>query len=171
MEDLICACAGSRPGNFPWNYYGLTYSPYISRLYEKVLDLVDMGVTTFICGMAMGVDMDIAETVIKIRKEFNLELRLECAIPFPDQVKGFPYSWKIRYNDIIARADKVTVIGSKYSKQCYHERNRYMIDRCNILFAVWNGKQKGGTAYTIKYAYKMNKKVEILNLTEIEDRD
>ena len=46
-----------------------------------------------------------------------------------------------------------------------------MIDNCDVLFAVWNGSQTGGTAYTIRYAYKSNKKVEILNLTDIQSRD
>ena len=63
------------------------------------------------------------------------------------------------------------LVSKSYDRQCYHRRNRYMIDNCDVLFAVWNGLQTGGTAYTIRYAYKLNKKVEILNLTDIQSRD
>ena len=32
---LTCAVTGSRPANFPWNYYGLTFAPYIELLRER----------------------------------------------------------------------------------------------------------------------------------------
>lgn len=168
---LTCAVTGSRPANFPWNYYGLTFAPYIELLREKVRNLIDYGVTAFICGMAMGVDMDVAETVLKFRREYDPDIRLVCAVPCPDQQRAYPYSWKLRYKKILENADKVVVVSKSYDRQCYHRRNRYMIDNCDVLFAVWNGLQTGGTAYTIRYAYKSNKKVEILNLTDIQSRD
>ena len=47
------------------------------------------------------------------------------------------------------------------------ERNRYMVDRSDYVLAVWNGKQHGGTWYTMGYAIKQQKQLEILRLDEI----
>lgn len=41
-------------------------------------------------------------------------------------------------------------------------RNREIIDRCDILFACYDGRKTGGTFYTIKYAQKKYKPVTVL---------
>ena len=38
-----------------------------------------------------------------------------------------------------------------------------MIDNSDALLAVWNGDNKGGTAYTVHYARQMGKEIVILN--------
>ena len=52
----------------------------------------------------------------------------------------------------------------KYNQNCMLERNRYMVDKSDYVFAVWNGERHGGTWYTIEYAKKNHKPVGILNL-------
>ena len=38
-------------------------------------------------------------------------------------------------------------------------RNRYMIDKCDVLIAVYDGFSKGGTYNAINYAKKIGKKI------------
>ena len=38
------------------------------------------------------------------------------------------------------------------------ERNRYMVDRCDVLFAYMYAK-RGGTYYTVSYAEKKRKEI------------
>ena len=41
-----------------------------------------------------------------------------------------------------------------------------MVDRSDMLFAVWNGKQTGGTASTVRYAVKQGKPHELFDLRD-----
>ena len=43
------------------------------------------------------------------------------------------------------------------------ERNRFMVDHADMLFAVYNGEWRGGTAATVRYARKLEKRILILN--------
>ena len=44
------------------------------------------------------------------------------------------------------------------------KRNRYMVDKSQMVIAVFNGEEKGGTWYTIKYAKNKNVQTEIIDL-------
>ena len=63
------------------------------------------------------------------------------------------------------------MVSDRYTPQCYFTRNRYMVDSSDMLFALWNGEQSGGTAYTIKYAMSRNKRIEMLDLRYIQNAE
>lgn len=42
-------------------------------------------------------------------------------------------------------------------------RNRWLIDHANFVLAVYNGLPKGGTAYTVNYAYEKKRAVIIID--------
>lgn len=44
-----------------------------------------------------------------------------------------------------------------------NERNRYMVEKSEIVIALWNGKPSG-TYNTIKYAQSLNKKIKLLRI-------
>ena len=73
----------------------------------------------------------------------------------------------LRYEKILKRADCSVVLSEHYTQSCMFERNRYMVDNSDYVLAVWNGEKKGGTWYTIDYARKKNKPVEVLDLNKI----
>lgn len=43
-----------------------------------------------------------------------------------------------------------------------------MVDKSDIVIAVFNGTEKGGTWDTISYAQKQNKPIEIIDLYKIK---
>ena len=163
-----CCCTGHRPKGFPFYYDvdDVSHNIYIQTLEEKIeLAITKYGITNFISGMALGVDMDFAELVLKFRKKYSITL--ECAIPCPTQtLKWYDY-YKIRYKRILAKADKITLISEYYTQNCMFERNRYMVDKSELVIAVFNGIKKGGTWYTINYAQKQNKNIDLLDLCKI----
>lgn len=142
------------------------YLTYLKTLENKIKTaIVDYGVTCFISGMALGVDLDFAEIVLNLRKTFLITL--ECAIPCPNQT----YRWSVRdikrYKQIIKRADKVTLLSERYTPDCMLKRNRYMIDKSALAIAVFNGIKQGGTWYTIRYAKAKGVRVMTINLNEM----
>jgi len=162
---LICCCTGHRPQKFPFDYggNGKQFLLYLQALKNKIIAAItERGVKHFISGMALGVDLDFAETVLKLRKKYCITL--ECAIPCPNQTLNWTEKDKARYGKIIKKADSVTLFSESYTHDCMLKRNRYMIDKSDIVIAVYNGIPSGGTWYTIKYAAKTNKSIELIKL-------
>ena len=61
------------------------------------------------------------------------------------------FSEKTKFNRILRKADIVKEINDHYFPGCYQVRNQWMVDRSNLVIAVFNGK-RGGTKNTIDYA-------------------
>lgn len=105
-----CCCTGHRPKSFPFAY-GIDlqkHNAYLKTLEQKIeFSVSNYGITNFISGMALGVDMDFAEIVIKLRK--NYPITLECAIPCSNQTLHWRDKDKLRYNNILKEADKVSL--------------------------------------------------------------
>ena len=78
---------GHRPAKLPWKYKkeGLEYDEYCESLSCYIDDCIRHGYTHFISGMALGVDMDFAETVLDFKAQYGFPILLECAIPCPNQ--------------------------------------------------------------------------------------
>ena len=70
---------------------------------------------------------------------------------------------------MLSHCGKKTLVSSGYFTGCEQKRNRYMVDKSDLVFAVWNGEEKGGTWNTIRYAERKGRKTEILLLSDIMD--
>ncbi len=164
-----CCCTGHRPKGFPFEY-GVDlkkHNLYLQMLKQKIeLAITEYGITNFISGMALGVDMDFAELVLKLRNIYPVTL--ECAIPCPDQILKWNAGDKLRYKRILKSADTVTLISKRYSPESMLKRNRYMVDKSELIIAVFNGIQKGGTWYTVNYAKNNNKFIQLIDLNKIK---
>lgn len=113
--------------------------------------LAAASVRTFLCGMALGFDLLCAEEVLLLREE--LPVRLVACIPCADQAARYPKSARERYERILDRCDERAVLHECYCDGCMFERNRYMVDRADLLLAYYTGR-RGGTKYTVGYAEK-----------------
>ena len=85
------------------------------------------------------------------RKKTNNDLHLICALPHPNFESRRSMTEKMRFNKIIKNADIVKEINNHYFTGCYQVRNEWMVDRSNLVIAVFNG-QKSGTKNTVDYA-------------------
>ncbi len=106
-----CCCTGHRPKGFPFRYGEdeQKHDAYLRALRQRVEFVVTQyGVTHFISGMAIGVDMDFAEIVIELRSRFSVTL--ECAIPCANQTLKWSDKEKSRYTEILSQADEVNFI-------------------------------------------------------------
>lgn len=164
-----CCFTGHRPKGlgYPEN------SPQCEKLKGKIRDILVRliereNVTAFISGMALGVDLYAAETVCELKSEYP-GITLECALPCPEQSRNWKNGEKARYAAVIAAADKTTLLRPVYSKGCMQQRNRYMVDGSDLVFAVWNGNP-GGTAMTVRYARSKNKPILLLDPNTLECR-
>lgn len=157
LKKHRCCFTGHRPEKL-----GVTEKEVKKLLKQEITKAIENGYTTFISGMARGIDMWAAEIVLEERKS-NADIKLICASPY----NGFENRWsndeKEKYRDIIEKADYVKYVCEHYSKQCFQIRNIYMVDRSSRVIAAYNGAS-GGTENTI--AYSRQKQVEVINIFE-----
>ncbi len=166
MAAKVCAFTGHRPGKLPWGYN--ENDPRCLALKGRLYDVVDTicasGIDRFLCGMANGCDLYFAETVLLLQEQYP-HIRLEAAVPCPGQSSRWSERDRARYESILARCGKVTVISPAYTRSCMMERNRFMVEQCDILLACFD-EQKGGTLSTLHMALKQDKEVIILPVSE-----
>ena len=84
------------------------------------------------------------------------KITLECVIPFPGQADSWEKADQRRRYNLLTAADKAVITSEQYNRGCFFTRNRYMIDKADVVVCAFNGKS-GGTAYTVDYALKQNK--------------
>ena len=164
LNNLTVCFTGHRPQNLPFGFNEedprcIRMRRMLARKTEELI--LQQCATHFISGMAIGVDMICAEIVLELSQKYP-HITLECAVPCKSQPNKWYDSMKERYCSILERSNKVTIIQEKYTSDCMHKRNRYMIECADIVIAVWDGKPSG-TGYTVNYAKEKGRKVYILN--------
>lgn len=134
-----------------------------NRLYGAVSALIAEGADSFYTGMALGVDIWAAEIVLGLRK-IHPQIKLTALVPCPEQDKLWDDAQKKRYREILGLCDNVVTVCAQYEKGCMHKRDRELVNRCDVLAAVFDEKnvKKGGTYYTVQYARSKGKKVIII---------
>ena len=141
----------------------LRYVRAIELRLEAVLrDLIAKGYTDFAAGGALGFDTLAARMVLWLRDQYP-HIKLHLILPCRNQTRG----WSMRdieiYEDILRDADDYLYTSEEYTRGCMHKRNRHLVDMSSVCVCYLT-KDKGGTAYTVKYA--SNNNLRIINIAE-----
>lgn len=100
-----------------------------------------------------------ADRLVALKGLEVLDADLEVVLPFEESeyVADFeaPES-KAEFNELYARARRVTHVEPAANRvEAYETAGRYVVDHCDVLIALWDGKPasgRGGTAEIVKYA-------------------
>lgn len=115
-----------------------------------------------ISGGALGWDMAIA------RAAYSLQIPYLVYVPFKGQESKWGELDQSRYRSMLSKAQKVvTVSEGAYSAQAMQKRNEAMVDDCETLLALWDGKERGGTWNCIQYARNKPDTRVIVNLWDM----
>ena len=140
------AITGHRPGRIAGQEQN------IKKWIEDYLAGVDC--TEAYSGMAMGTDQIFARVVEE------MGIPLICCYPYRRD-NFHPAEQRIN-----ARAKDVRFISEEYSKKSYWIRDKYMVDNCDVLLAVFDGKKEGGTWITVDYAQRIGKPIVFYEFKE-----
>ena len=108
--------------------------------------------------MALGYDQLFAEVAIE------LNIPILAAVPFLGQEKIWPKKSQDRYNKILNNKLVIqhVVFEGGFASWKLLDRNKYMVNRCNLVLACYNGDLTGGTAHCFNYAN--NNDVEVIRI-------
>lgn len=128
-------------------------------LHKEALLAIEDGYTNFISGFAKGVDILFAEIILELKKDYS-HIALEAALPYP--------TWMNKRNqidkDLLSKCSCVGVHSKEYSASCFLVRNRYMVNTCDRVIAVYDGREKGGTVSTMRYASALERDLRTIKI-------
>jgi len=134
-------------------HQGLT--PNTEKLVADAMDrqLRDVQELVGITSLAEGADQIFAERVLAAGGQLTVILpAARYALTFPQGPA------RQHYEDILSRAERVIHLPfDEPAEEVYWAAGKEVVDRCDLLLAVWNGKASGGlggTADVVAYARK-----------------
>lgn len=164
----ICAITGHRPSRFKWkhkeNHTGCKRLK--KRLYEQFVQLYEQGVRTFWVGGAMGVDMWAGEILLRLKEQPEYQdLELHIALPGPEHDKLWDERSKARMAFLIRHSAECVTVGEHLTPADYRKRNQYMVDRADVLLAVYDNDRsiRSGTGMTVNYARKRRAPIVLIH--------
>lgn len=130
-----------------------------TKLKEEIEKAIADGFTMFISGFAEGVDLLFAELVLE-QKAQHPDLFLEAAIPYNNRLK----STDPLFRKCLEGCNGIKVQQEEYRQDCFMNRNRYMVALSSRVIAVYDGRDKGGTLFTMRYAHTMEREVREIRI-------
>ena len=151
MSIKTCCCTGHR--DIPADKIDFVKQ----ELRKKILQAIEDGYTQYISGFAEGTDLIFASIVAELKQETG-KLFLEAAIPYRKRLSNPAVM------ELIRQCDMVNVHSEEYTPSCFMKRNREMVQASQRVIAVYDGREKGGTHFTICYSRSQEKEVKIINI-------
>ena len=133
-------------------FYDFSQREFIQeRLTSAISEAYDHGIRNFISGFALGIDLMAAQLVQSLKCDLP-GISLTAAIPFEGQAERYNIYDKRVYRRLLKLADKVIVLSDCYYPRCFLDRDEFMVENASYLIAYYDGREKGGTYYTVKKA-------------------
>lgn len=152
---MILAVTGHRPDKLGgWKVPNPTQLAVMDLMDQALLELMPDFVIT---GMSLGVDQWMAELCI-----LN-EIPFIAAVPFEGQEKVWPPHSQAKYVQLLSRAHETIFVSDPgYASWKLQLRNEWMVNKSDMLLAVFNGSS-GGTANCVAYAKKQKRKIRFID--------
>lgn len=174
---------GHRPnklGGYDWNTP--KNKAIMDKLQKHIINIIvnsDDTTFRFICGGALGIDQMAFSICQYLRGDQSkwdtpVKIKLVLAIPFEKQDCKWSQDSVNIFRQQRKNADEVILVDTlenykfdavktgEYHPAKMQLRNMYMVDRADLVIAVWDGTN-GGTGNCVKYARKQNKQILIID--------
>lgn len=140
------------PGNSRQLYERLT-AMYVAW-YTKYPEYTDV-----ISGAAIGVDLAGANAAVITGR------KLHMYIPFVGHGQTWKSFYKEEHNRLVKLATVVHAPNIPFSPDALLQRNKDMVDNCDLLLSLWDRSTTGGTFHAVQYAVSIDK--PYINLWDI----
>lgn len=147
----VCSFTGHR--NIP-----PAHKAALSELLERAINYAYAeGCREFRVGGALGFDTEAAKAVIKFRMSHS-DVCLHVIIPCSDQADGWGAQKRAMYDYLLGSADRVSVLAEQYYDGCMKDRNRRLVEDCDMMIAYCS-RYASGAGQTVRMAELAGKAV------------
>lgn len=154
--NRVCAFTGHR--NLPQN----KLKNIIIKLNEEIDKALYKNCHHFISGGAAGIDV-IAARIVTEKIDYDKSITLSLMLPYKDFINKYDFSYLQPY------CKNISYTMESYHISAYTKRDEEIVDKADMLIAFYDGREKGGTYYTIKYAEKKGIEVVLVNINDIPE--
>lgn len=114
-------------------------------------------------GVALGTDQFAANIALSVH------IPVIAVVPFAGQEATWGVADKNRYHHILKLCEFVHVVceggyNGPQDNWKFQARNEVIVDNCDLLLAVWDGVEKGGTWNCIKYARGVGREIRYIKV-------
>lgn len=164
MKPLSACFTGHRESKMPYTVISKEHEKLENIIKEEIERLIRLGVTEFYVGGQTGIDELAGLMIIYLRDEIGIKAKLNLILPYRGMDKNYNSIQKVHFDWISKKADSVIILNDYYTKNCYRQRNQYMVDKSDFLIAV---KMKdalcSGTQMCINIAKKKGIEIRIID--------
>jgi len=166
----VCAITGHRPTrfNFTYNETHTGCKRLKRRLREQFMLLYEQGCRQFWVGGALGVDMWAGEILLRLKKQPEYsDIQLHITLPFEGHDTAWEERSHRRMSSLIKHSTETVIVGQKETLPAlnYRRRNEYMVDRAELLLAVYDNNRtiRSGTGMTVRLAEKKGLSITLIH--------
>ena len=137
---------------------------------DRLLDeIIDARRPIVISCLAEGADRMVADLVLA---RPNAGLAVVLPLPADDYERDFGGAASVaEFRALLARAETVETVdvpADAPREQAYEQAGQCVVQRCEVLIAVWDGapsRGRGGTGEILQYARRVGRRVEVVSVT------
>ena len=141
-------------------------SEYLDTITEaiqaEVRAAIADGFDHFYCGFAEGGDLVFAQAVAH---HINAGVPIHLHAALPSRARERALLNNPAASALLSLCDEVYLASEKGHAGIYAQRNRYMVEHCQRVIALYDGRETGGTAATILLARQLNRCLRLINPT------
>ncbi|MEL4106467.1 SLOG family protein [Oscillospiraceae bacterium WX1] len=155
MRAKTCCVIGHR-------YIPAEKLEYLKReLRREILQAVNEGYLHYISGFADGVDLCFAAIILELKRK-NPSLTLEAAIPYKKRFLQLLNNSQTK--KMLMECSAIGIHSEKYHGNCFMNRNRFMVRHSSRVIAVYDGRDKGNTVFTMRVAAMLNRDIRVIEI-------
>ena len=125
----------------------------IKKVLHKIRSLSQETKMLVYSPLSAGADQLVAECALE---EKNINLIVLLPMPIEKYLESFSIEQKEIFNSLYEkRNDVIQLPGNAEKEEAYLQAGQYLLEHCDFLIAIWNGKKeqgKGGTGQVVQIA-------------------
>ena len=137
-----------------WNWVSATLRAELTALGD---------VSRALSSLAAGADQRFATAAL------DLNIPVTAVLPMKGYERFLRGRDLARYHELLVRCDQLVLDGTGRPNEAFLAAGHYIVDHCDILFAVWDGTPAGamgGTGDVVEYARRLQRRIVHLNPIE-----
>ncbi len=147
-DDVTVGITGhQKRRGLDWNWVNDTLRAELSAL---------GGISRALSSLAAGADQRFAAVALE------LNIPVTAVLPMQGYERFLRGRDLARYHELLARCDQLVLEGTGRPNEAFLAAGRYIVDHCDVLFAVWDGLPAGamgGTGDIVEYARLLQRRV------------